>query len=119
MQGSVASLRYALPIPPPVYWARPVKRIIITQGLVDLKHDHSVGFELISTDDIDDFGIPEIIKRIRNRVGDSPIYLSFDIDVIGAYSYPSSGCCSTYPTYAEIVQTLVSLQQVSLPSLSS
>ena len=59
----------------------------MTQGTVDLEHDQSVGFELISTDDIDDFGIPEIIKRIRNRVGDSPVYLSFDIDVIGAYAF--------------------------------
>ena len=66
--------------------ARLAKRIVITQGLVDLEHDQSVGFELISTDDIDDFGIPEIIQRIRNRVGDSPVYLSFDIDVIGAYA---------------------------------
>lgn len=54
---------------------------------------------MISTDDIDDYGVTEIIKRIRERVGDSPVYLRFassptvllivltsfslDIDVIG------------------------------------
>jgi agmatinase len=38
---------------------------------------------MITTDDIDDFGIPEIIKRIRKRVGNTPVYLSLDIDVIG------------------------------------
>lgn len=67
--------------------------------MVDIEHDQGVGFELITTDDIDDLGIPEIIRRIRTRVGDSPVYLryavarimihvylknrSFDIDVIG------------------------------------
>lgn len=56
------------------------------QGTIDLEHDQETGFELISTDDIDDLGIPEIIKRIRARVGDSPVYLSFDIDVIGTLS---------------------------------
>lgn len=55
------------------------------QGVEDLEHDRDVGFELVSTDDIDDFGIPEIIRRIRDRVGNSPVYLSFDIDVIGEF----------------------------------
>jgi agmatinase len=33
---------------------------------------------MITTDDIDDLGIPEIIKRIRNRVGDTPVYLRYE-----------------------------------------
>jgi agmatinase len=53
-------------------------------GLEDIENDESVGFELISTDDIDDLGIPAIIAQIRQRVGKSPVYLSLDIDVIGA-----------------------------------
>ena len=43
---------------------------LIQQGQVDLEHDEEVGFELISTDDIDDIGVREIIRRIRSRVGD-------------------------------------------------
>jgi arginase family enzyme len=58
---------------------------VIQQGQVDLEHDEEVGFELISTDDIDDIGVREIIRRIRERVGNSPVYLSFDIDVIGTH----------------------------------
>jgi len=34
-----------------------------------------VGFEVVSTDDIDDVGINEVIQRIRARVGDGPVYL--------------------------------------------
>lgn len=37
--------------------------------------DQAVGFTMVSTDDIDDLGIPEIIRRVRRRVGDSPVYL--------------------------------------------
>jgi agmatinase len=43
--------------------------------MVDIEHDKSVGFQLVTTDDIDDLGITEIIKRIRRRVGDTPVYL--------------------------------------------
>lgn len=43
--------------------------------MADIENDGSVGFQLITTDDIDDLGIPEIIRRIRSRVGDTPVYL--------------------------------------------
>ncbi|KAF5368499.1 hypothetical protein D9758_002149 [Tetrapyrgos nigripes] len=60
-------------------------------GEADLENDQVVGFQLISTDDIDDLGIPEIIKRIRARVGSSPVYLSLDIDVIDPGLAPATG----------------------------
>ncbi|KAI0669775.1 Arginase/deacetylase [Trametes maxima] len=60
-------------------------------GVADLENDASVGFQLISTDDIDDHGIAAIIKRIRDRIGDSPVYLSLDIDVIDPGLAPATG----------------------------
>jgi len=60
-------------------------------GLDDIENDESVGFELISTDDIDDIGIPAIISQIRQRVGKSPVYLSLDIDVIDPGFAPATG----------------------------
>jgi len=60
-------------------------------GLEDIENDESVGFELISTDDIDDLGIPAIIAQIRQRVGKSPTYLSLDIDVIDPGLAPATG----------------------------
>ncbi|TFK56759.1 Arginase/deacetylase [Heliocybe sulcata] len=60
-------------------------------GLEDIEHDQSVGFRLITTDDIDDYGINEIIRRIRERVGDTPVYLSLDIDVIDPGLAPATG----------------------------
>ncbi|KAJ6541802.1 Arginase/deacetylase [Mycena capillaripes] len=57
----------------------------------ELEEDEAVGFQLISTDDIDDLGIPEIVHRIRERVGNSPVYLSLDIDVIDPGIAPATG----------------------------
>lgn len=48
-----------------------------SQGMEDIEHDNSVGFEVITTDNIDDYGVAEIIKRVRKRVGDSPVYLRY------------------------------------------
>jgi len=60
-------------------------------GVEDLENDVAVGFQLISTDDIDDLGVAEIIRRIRERVGTSPVYLSLDIDVIDPGIAPATG----------------------------
>ncbi|KAH9031856.1 Arginase/deacetylase [Lactarius hengduanensis] len=53
--------------------------------------EETVGFKIISTDDIDDIGINEVIRRIRERIGDSPVYLSLDIDVIDPGLAPATG----------------------------
>lgn len=37
--------------------------------------DEDVGFNVISTDDIDDIGVDEVIRRIRARIADNPVYL--------------------------------------------
>lgn len=41
----------------------------------DLENDEEVGFQLISSDDIDDYGVNGVIQRIRQRVGNTPVYL--------------------------------------------
>lgn len=53
-----------------------VNRIpIYAQDEADLIQDEDVGFSVISTDDIDDIGINEVIRRIRARIADNPVYL--------------------------------------------
>ncbi|KAI9507812.1 arginase family-domain-containing protein [Russula earlei] len=56
-----------------------------------IKDESYVGFKVISTDDIDDVGISEVIRRIRERVGANPVYLSLDIDVIDPGLAPATG----------------------------
>ncbi|KAI0295015.1 Arginase/deacetylase [Russula brevipes] len=58
----------------------------------DMTEDEDVvGFKVISTDDIDDLGIHEVIRRIRARIADNPVYLSLDIDVIDPGMAPATG----------------------------
>lgn len=47
------------------------------KGIEDIEHDDTVGFQVITTDDIDDYGIRKIIEKIRQRIGDKPVYLRF------------------------------------------
>ncbi|KAJ7678481.1 Arginase/deacetylase [Mycena rosella] len=60
-------------------------------GPQDIEHDDTVGFQVISTDDIDDYGIDRVIKKIRQRIGDSLVYLSLDIDVVDPGLAPATG----------------------------
>ncbi|KAJ7749506.1 Arginase/deacetylase [Mycena maculata] len=60
-------------------------------GPRDITHDDTVGFQVISTDDIDDYGIAQVIKKIRQRIGESPVYLSLDIDVVDPGLAPATG----------------------------
>ncbi|KAF7370588.1 Arginase deacetylase [Mycena sanguinolenta] len=60
-------------------------------GIEDIEHDDSVGFQVISTDDIDDYGIRKVIQKIRERIEDRPVYLSLDIDVVDPGLAPATG----------------------------
>lgn len=57
----------------------------------DLVHDEAVGFQLLTTDDIDDMGAVGIAQAILRRVGDMPCYLSFDIDTLDPSMAPATG----------------------------
>ncbi|KAJ6583014.1 arginase deacetylase [Mycena vulgaris] len=56
-----------------------------------VENDESVGFAVISTEDLDDYGIKNVIKKIRDRVGTGPVYFSLDIDVIDPGMAPATG----------------------------
>jgi len=57
----------------------------------DLDDDRRMGFEIVSTVDVARAGIDEAISRIRDRVGDAPMYLSIDIDVLDPAHAPGTG----------------------------
>jgi len=60
-------------------------------GTSVITHDETVGFQTISSEDIDDYGIKRVISAIRKRVGASPVYLSLDIDVVDPSLAPATG----------------------------
>src|ERR671921_2017838 len=57
----------------------------------DLADDASFGFQIIRSDDVDRLGVAEVADRVRRRVGDNPIYLSIDIDVLDPAFAPGTG----------------------------
>jgi len=57
----------------------------------DLVEDGQLGFRVISSIDIQDNGLEAALTRLRNRVGDTPIYVSIDIDVLDPAHAPGTG----------------------------
>lgn len=58
---------------------------------LDLVDDAGFGFEIVRCGDIDRFGLEEISAQVRARVGDTPVYLSVDIDVLDPAFAPGTG----------------------------
>jgi agmatinase len=57
----------------------------------DLKNDAEFGFKIIHCDEFQSQGIDKIVERIRKRVGNNPLYLSIDIDVLDPAFAPGTG----------------------------
>jgi agmatinase len=57
----------------------------------DLRNDLRCGFEMIKARDLDRFGVQGIIERLRNRVADTKVYISVDIDVLDPAFAPATG----------------------------
>ncbi|WP_435742086.1 agmatinase [Nocardioides sp. SYSU DS0663] len=59
-----------------------------TQDLVD---DRELGFQVVPSVEMDDLGVRGVVERIRERVGERPVYLSVDIDVLDPAFAPGTG----------------------------
>jgi agmatinase len=57
----------------------------------DLDAARALGFELIEGDELHTMTPEEYATRVRERVGEAPAYLSFDIDVIDPAFAPATG----------------------------
>jgi agmatinase len=57
----------------------------------DLDEARDLGFELIDGDELRGMAPEEYGERVRERAGDAPAYLSFDIDVIDPAFAPATG----------------------------
>jgi len=60
-------------------------------GPEDLREDADFGFEVLGTREVDRIGTDGYVERIRSRVGDAPLYLSIDIDVLDPAFAPATG----------------------------
>lgn len=57
----------------------------------DLLDDADLGFTVVHCRDIDRIGVDGTIERILERVGDHPVYVSIDIDVLDPAFAPGTG----------------------------
>jgi len=57
----------------------------------DISSDAALGFAIVTSDHLDDEGSDGIISRMRERIGDRPVYVSLDIDVLDPAFAPGTG----------------------------
>ncbi|WP_406385070.1 agmatinase [Streptomyces sp. NBC_01618] len=58
---------------------------------MDLVNDKAFGFRAIRAGDLDVIGIDGAVDAVRRRVGDAPVYISIDIDVLDPAFAPGTG----------------------------
>lgn len=57
----------------------------------DLEDDERLGFSIVSSEYIEEHGVEAAIDRILTRIGDRPLYVSIDIDVLDPAHAPGTG----------------------------
>jgi len=57
----------------------------------DLADDAGFGFDVIGSFDLEGLGLDGVLERIHGRIGDAPLYLSIDIDVLDPAHAPATG----------------------------
>ena len=81
----------------------------------DLTDDTALGFQIVSAPEVDHIGVTGLAERIRDRVGDRPVYVSVDIDVLDPAHAPGTGTPEAGGlTSRELLATLRSLAQLNL-----
>lgn len=60
-------------------------------GHRDLEEDRRFGFGILTSADVFRQGVDEIVARLRERVGNRPLYVSIDIDVLDPAHAPGTG----------------------------
>jgi agmatinase len=57
----------------------------------DLVDDAGFGFRIVTAMDFEELGIRGVVERVRARIGDAPLYVSIDIDVLDPGAAPGTG----------------------------
>jgi agmatinase len=81
----------------------------------DLTEDSELGFQVVPAPDIEQIGVAGMVERIRDRVGDRPVYVSVDIDVLDPAHAPGTGTPEAGGlTSRELLATLRSFARLNL-----
>jgi agmatinase len=57
----------------------------------DLQDDGVLGFQVVRADDYETDGVAGAVERMRRRLGEGPVYVSIDIDVLDPAHAPGTG----------------------------
>lgn len=60
-------------------------------GKADLSEDERLGFGIVTSADVMRRGVDEIVDQLRARIGNRPLYVSVDIDVLDPAHAPGTG----------------------------
>jgi agmatinase len=81
----------------------------------DLLEDEVLGFQVVAAHETEDIGWRGIAERVRRRVGDRPVYVSVDIDVLDPAFAPGTGTPEAGGlTSRELLQVLRSCADLQL-----
>ncbi len=81
----------------------------------DLLEDEVLGFQVVAAHETEDIGWRGIAERVRRRVGDRPVYVSVDIDVLDPAFAPGTGTPEAGGlTSRELLQVLRSFADLQL-----
>lgn len=57
----------------------------------DVQESHELGYNVITTHDLEQMGFENVLKKMRNVIGDTPVFLTFDIDFVDPSCAPGTG----------------------------
>ncbi|MFW0181138.1 agmatinase [Rothia sp. P5766] len=60
-------------------------------GTEDLEDDARFGFGIVTSADVYYLGVERVVQLLRERIGDRPLYVSIDIDVLDPAHAPGTG----------------------------
>ena len=60
-------------------------------GKKDLEDDRRFGFGIVTSSDVFRQGVDEVVAKLRDRIGNRPLYISVDIDVLDPAHAPGTG----------------------------
>ncbi|WP_459980496.1 agmatinase [Nocardioides sp. AN3] len=84
-------------------------------GKKDLEDDRRFGFGIVTSADVYHQGVLEVVDRLRQRIGDRPLYVSIDIDVLDPAHAPGTGTPEAGGiTSRELLEILRGLQGLNL-----
>lgn len=81
----------------------------------DLERDRDIGFGIISSVDVAEMGVKAVIEALTARIGNAPVYVSIDIDVLDPAHAPGTGTPEAGGlTSREMVQILRGLKDFNI-----